>query len=44
MCVLRHLSLLTFRSVVRLALGNYTGALEDAKKALTLAPEYAEVS
>ncbi|KAJ7975347.1 Tetratricopeptide repeat-containing protein [Quillaja saponaria] len=30
------------RSVVRLALGNNSGALEDAREALTLAPEYAE--
>lgn len=32
----------TFRSVVRLALGKYSGALEDAREALALAPEYAE--
>ncbi|KAI4347351.1 hypothetical protein L6164_008167 [Bauhinia variegata] len=30
------------RSMVRLALGNYPGALEDAREALKLAPEYAE--
>lgn len=30
------------RSYVRLELGNYSGALEDAEKALTLAPGYSE--
>ncbi|XP_040998638.1 uncharacterized protein LOC121244573 [Juglans microcarpa x Juglans regia] len=30
------------RSIARLALGNYSGALEDAREALTLAPQYPE--
>lgn len=33
-----------FRSSARLAMGNYAGALEDAKEALTLAPRFPEVS
>ncbi|XP_061364119.1 uncharacterized protein LOC133307597 isoform X2 [Gastrolobium bilobum] len=32
------------RSFVRLELGNYYGALEDAREALTLAPGYSEVT
>lgn len=35
---------LTFRSLVRLELGNYSGALQDAKEALILAPGYTEVT
>ncbi|KAJ8752529.1 hypothetical protein K2173_004817 [Erythroxylum novogranatense] len=31
-----------YRSLVRLTVGNYLGALEDAKEALTLAPKYLE--
>ncbi|XP_057967016.1 uncharacterized protein LOC131157128 isoform X2 [Malania oleifera] len=31
------------RSSVRLAMGNYSGALEDAKEALALAPQYPEI-
>lgn len=34
----------TFRSIARLALGNYAGALGDAREALRLAPRYPEVS
>ncbi|KDP45795.1 hypothetical protein JCGZ_17402 [Jatropha curcas] len=30
------------RSLVRLAMGNYTGALEDAQEALNLSPQYLE--
>lgn len=33
-----------FRSSVRLELGNYLGALQDANEALILAPEYSEVT
>jgi hypothetical protein len=37
-------SSLAFRSSARLALENYSGALEDAREALTFAPQYHEVS
>lgn len=32
------------RSAARLAMGDVSGALEDAKEALTLAPHYPQVS
>lgn len=35
---------LHFRSWVRLVMGNYSGALEDANEALKLAPQYIEVT
>lgn len=33
----------TIRSLVRLELGNYSAALQDANEALLLAPNYSEV-
>lgn len=41
---MKSFSSLAFRSSARLALGNYSGALEDAREALTFAPQYPEVS
>jgi hypothetical protein len=41
---MKSFSPLAFRSRARLALGNYSGALEDATEALTFAPQYPEVS
>ena len=38
------LLLLLFRSRARLALGNYSGALEDAREALNFAPHYPQVT
>ncbi|WVZ23265.1 hypothetical protein V8G54_001809 [Vigna mungo] len=41
---MRHYSFFLSMSFVRLELGNYSGALEDAEEALALAPRYSEVS